>query len=145
MNRQVLWPVVVVILLTSLFVGTVGATLTETFGIAERVASAISAGGLAVMIGAVVVLFDQFDIGAYRTAGRNRLLIDSALLFGIGMFVAATVGITLDGVGAGGTTITAGWLVLELDELVLTTLALVCALSVVSYRNRRYFEPRGSS
>lgn len=143
MNRDELWPVVAVVLGASILAGVTSATLTEVGGLSESYAAAVTAGWLAIAVGAVLVLSDAFDSEAYRSAGRGWIIRDGILLFVVGLGASLIVSFLLVIAGFDGVRIGAGPVLIGISEILIWSVGLLSALSLWVSRNQQYM--RGAS
>lgn len=145
MNRDALFPVVVVVLGTLFVTSTVSVTLEESAGVGAPIVDGIDNGGLAVVLVAIFLLFESTDYAGYRSLGGRRLLTDGVLVFVLaaGVTALATAGLGALGLDTAG--VTAGPLSVDGIDVGVSIVAFLSGLFVFFDRNRRFLEPAGSS
>jgi len=140
MDRDALGPVALVVLAVILLTSVVTATLDRIPEIPVVYTEAASNGGMAIVLVAVLVLFEWLSYEAYREKGLLWMLADAALVFVAGavVTVVAIAGFEAAGLGDAGGEV--GAVVVDVSALVSGLAAFLVAVYVFYARNRDVFQ-----
>jgi hypothetical protein len=144
MDDDALTPVAVVALVTVLLTSVASATLENGTDLPVVYADAVSNGGMALVLVAVLVLFEWLSYEAYREKGLPWIGTDAVLVFLAAAGVTLVVVSGFDAAGLGDIGGEIAGVVVDADAILGGFAAFVAAVYLFYVRNRDCYRPPGT-